>query len=44
MGWMSTVFHPYQPDRRRLLAPDLQKWLPAGHLAHHVSDAKRRFE
>ena len=35
---MSTTFRPYQPDQLLLLAPDLQEWLPAGHLAHHVSD------
>ena len=38
MGWMSTTFRPYQPGQMLLLAPDLQEWLPAGHLAHHVSD------
>ena len=38
MGWMSTTFRPYQPDQMLLLAPDLREWLPAGHLAHHVSD------
>ena len=38
MGWMSTTFRPYQPDQMLLLAPDLQEWLPSGHLAHHVSD------
>ena len=35
---MSTTFRPYQPDQLLLVAPDLQEWLPAGHLAHHVSD------
>ena len=35
---MSTTFRPYQPDQLLLLAPDLREWLPAGHLAHHVSD------
>ena len=35
---MSTTFRPYQPDQILLLAPDLQEWLAAGHLAHHVSD------
>ena len=34
---MSTTFRPYQPDQLLLLAPDLQEWLPAGHLAHHVA-------
>ena len=27
---------PYQPEH--LLPPDLQEWVPPGHLAHHVSD------
>ena len=35
---MSTTFRPYQPGQMLLLAPDLQEWLPSGHLAHHVSD------
>ena len=35
---MSTTFRPYQPGQMLLLSPDLQQWLPAGHLAHHVSD------
>ena len=35
---MSTTFRPYQPDQLLLLSPDLQDWLPSGHLAHHVSD------
>ena len=38
MGWMPTTFRPYQPNQMLLLAPDLQEWLPSGHLAHHVSD------
>ena len=29
---------PYQPDQPLLLPPDLQEWVPPGHLAHHVSD------
>ena len=35
---MSTTFRPYQPDQLLLLSPDLQQWLPSGHLAHHISD------
>ena len=35
---MPTTFRPYQPDRGLLLPSDLRDWLPAGHLAHHVSD------
>ena len=35
---MPTTFRPYQPDQGLLLPPDLRDWLPAGHLAHHVSD------
>ena len=41
---MSTTFRPYQPDQMLLLAPDLQEWLPAGHLAHHVSDLVNSLE
>ena len=26
------------PDQPLLLPPDLQEWVPPGHLAHHVSD------
>ena len=35
---MPTRFRPYHPDQGLLLPPDLWDWLPAGHLAHHVSD------
>ena len=35
---MSTTFRPYVPDQSLLLPPDVREWLPAGHLAHHVSD------
>ena len=35
---MPTRFRPYHPDQGLLLPPDLRDWLPAGHLAHHVSD------
>ena len=35
---MPTTFRPYQPDQPMLLPPDLQEWVPPGHLAHHVSD------
>ena len=35
---MPTTFRPYEPDQLLLLAPDMQEWLPEGHLAHHVSD------
>ena len=35
---MPTTFRPYQPDQGLLLPSDLSDWLPAGHLAHHVSD------
>ena len=27
-----------QPAQPLLLPPDLQEWVPPGHLAHHVSD------
>ena len=35
---MPTTYRPYQPDQPLLLPPDLQEWVPPGHLAHHVSD------
>ena len=35
---MPTTFGAYQPDQPLLLPPDLQEWVPPGHLAHHVSD------
>ena len=35
---MPTRFRLYHPDQGLLLPPDLRDWLPAGHLAHHVSD------
>ena len=34
----ATTFRAYQPDQPLLLPPDLQEWVPPGHLAHHVSD------
>ena len=35
---MPITYRPYQPDQPMLLPPDLQEWVPPGHLAHHVSD------
>ena len=35
---MPPTYRPYQPDQPLLLPPDLQEWVPPGHLAHHVSD------
>ena len=35
---MPTTYRPYQPEQPLLLPPDLQEWVPPGHLAHHVSD------
>lgn len=32
------TFRPYDPDQVLLLAPVLQEWIPAGDLAHFVSD------
>ena len=32
------TFRAYQPEQPMLLPPDLQEWVPPGHLAHHVSD------
>ena len=37
-GRMRTRFRPYDPDQQLLLPQDLREWVPAGHLAHHVSD------
>ena len=31
---MPTTFRAYQPDQPLLLPPDLQEWVPPGHLAH----------
>ena len=35
---MPTTFRAYQPAQPLLVPPDLQEWVPPGHLAHHVSD------
>ena len=35
---MGTTFRRYDPDQQLLLPEDLKEWVPAGHLAHHVSD------
>ncbi len=35
---MGTRFRKYQPDQQFLIPPDPRKWIPEGHLAHHVSD------
>ena len=35
---MPATFRPYDLDQRMLLPPSLRDWLPAGHLAEHVSD------
>ncbi len=36
---MGQVFHPYEPEQPLLLRPAPSDWLPAGHLAHFVSDS-----
>ncbi len=36
---MGQIFHPYEPEQSLLLPPSLGDWLPAGHLAHFVSDS-----
>jgi transposase len=36
---MGQIFHPYEPEQTLLLPPSLGDWLPAGHLAHFVSDS-----
>ena len=35
---MPTAFRPCQPGQPLLLPPDLQEWVPPGHLAHRVGD------
>ena len=35
---MPTSYRAYEPGQKLLMPPDLTEWLPAGHLAHHVSD------
>ena len=35
---MPTTFRADQPAQPLLVPPDLQEWVPPGHLAHHVSD------
>ena len=35
---MSKTYRTYEPDQLLLLPPSLKDWLPAGHLAHFVSD------
>ena len=35
---MPPTFRPYDPDQMLLLPLNLRDWLPAGHLAEHVSD------
>ena len=35
---MPTSYQPYAPDQDILLPQSLQEWLPAGHLAHYISD------
>ena len=32
------TFRPYQPDQTLLLAPSIEEWLPAGHLARFVRE------
>jgi transposase len=35
---MPTSYRPYEPDQVMLLPAAPQDWLPAGHLAHFISD------
>ena len=37
MRWILATSHSCQTNQL-LLSPDTPKWLPSGHLAHHVSD------
>ena len=34
---MPATFRPYDPDQVLLMPPALRVWLPAGHLARHLS-------
>ena len=34
---MLATFRPYDPDQMLLMPPALRDWLPAGHLARHLS-------
>ncbi|MEO6027247.1 MAG: IS1182 family transposase [Candidatus Binatia bacterium] len=36
---MGQIFHPYTPEQTLLLPPSVADWVPAGHLAHFVSDS-----
>jgi len=36
---MGQVFHPYEPDQALMFPPSVRDWVPAGHLAHFVSDS-----
>ena len=36
---MPTTFRAYQPDQPLLLPPDLQEWVPPGHLAGLITSA-----
>lgn len=35
---MSKTYRPYEPDQILLLPPSVKDWLPAGHLAHFISE------
>ena len=35
---MQKTFRPYDPDQMLLLPPSLRDWVPAGDLAHFISD------
>ena len=41
---MGQIFHPYEPEQALLLPPSLGDWLPAGHLAHFVSDSVEQLD
>lgn len=41
---MGQIFHPYEPEQALLLPPSLGDWLPAGHLAHFVSDSVHQLD
>jgi len=38
------VFYPYHPEQVLLLPPSVNEWVPAGHLAHFISDSVEQLE
>jgi transposase len=38
------TYRPYEPDQMLLLPPSIKEWLPAGHLAHFISETVERLD